>query len=108
MPTFDEWLTVTASTKRSPAAEEGGTIGTMEDNLDELLIMPLMPVDPEILETVGLSGPREAKQTFCEDADVEEGDRLVVAGVEYVVRAVAEWPWADSDTFLHLIVEELK
>lgn len=103
---FSRLATVTASTKRSPAAV-AGKIGAMQTNLASISIVPLMPIDPEISSTVALNSPREAKQTFVDGSeDVVEGDRLVVSGTEYVIRSVAEWP--GDEACLHIVVEELK
>ena len=108
-PWFAEFLTDTASTKRSPAAA-GGKVGAMVTNLTGLAIVPLLPVSPEVAQFLPLESPREAKETFLATADIVEGDRLVVSSVEYVVRAVAEW--TDESTggqsFIRVIVEQIK
>lgn len=106
-PSFAAMATVTASTKRNPAAVDG-KIGEPETYLTALNIVPLMPISPEVAETLALSSPREAKSTFVESTiDIVEGDRLVVEANEYVVRAVGEWTGADAD-FREVVVEELK
>lgn len=105
-PSFARFATTSANTKRSPAAV-GGKIGAPEPKLIGLSIMPLMPVDAEVAAGLPLNSPRESKQTFVEGAlDIIEGDWLVVGGVEYVIRSVAEWP--GDEAFLHLVVEEIK
>lgn len=105
---FSSFAAVTASTKRNPAAV-GGKIGAPVENLSELSITPLMPLDPETAITLPLSSPREAKQTFIDTiVDIVEGDVLVVSGTEYAVRSVAEWNGGTDQSFLHLVVEEIK
>ncbi len=102
-----DFCTQSATTWRSPAPV-GGKIGAMAAYL-EIQVLPLMPVRPEIAATVALSSPREAKETYCPDADVVEGDQLEVGGTRYIIRGVAEWPWADADeNFLHLVIEEVR
>lgn len=104
---FTAMATVLASTKRNPAAVNG-KVGAPLVHLDEIRIVPLMPVSPETAEQYQLRSPRETKQTFVEGAsDIQEGDRLVVAGVEYVIRAVGEWTGADAD-YREVLVEQLK
>jgi hypothetical protein len=85
-------------------------VGEPETSLTSLAVMPLMPLDAETREMVPLSSPRTSWQTFCRDADVIEGDRLVIGDSEYIVRSVAMWPWerVTGGQFLHIIVEETK
>lgn len=105
---FAAWATVTASTKRLPAVS-GGKRGAAVTNLASLAIVPLMPVDAELRQRLGLASAHELLQTFVDGtgADVAEGDVLVVGGTEYPVRSVADWPGADIG-FKHIVVEELK
>ena len=105
MATFGDFLTVSASTQR-PAADGSG----LAANLAAVSIMPLMPLDAAVVERLDIRSARESKVTYCNTADIIEGDRLVVAGVAYIVQAVAEWPW-DRDggnEFLELVVHEQK
>ena len=105
---FSSFASVTASTKRNPAAV-AGKIGEPVENLTGLQITPLMPLDPETAVTLPLGSPREAKQTFIDTiVDIVEGDVLVVVGTEYAVRSVAEWKGGMDQSFLHLVVEEIK
>jgi hypothetical protein len=107
--TFDLMASVTASTKRPPAFS-GGKRGAAATNISSMKCTPLDPVDSEIRERLGLMGPMELLQTFCDDGlDIIEGDILVVSGTEYPIRSVADWYWsADAANYLHLVVEELK
>ena len=105
---FSHFATTTASTKRSPAAVDG-KIGSPETYLTGLSITPLMPVDAETALSLALSSPREAKQTFVDTiVDIEEGDVLVVASTEYAVRSAAEWNGGTDQSYVHLVVEEIK
>ena len=104
------FLTVTASTKRSPSAS-GGLVGAAATNVSSLATTPLHPVDAELRQRIpSLAGRQELLECFADnDADVVEGDILVVSSVEYPVRAVEEWTWPHGGiTFLRLIVEDLK
>ena len=103
------FLTLTASTKRSPAAA-GGKVGAMTTYLTGLAITPLLPISAEVAATLPLESPREGKEVYLATADIKEGDRLVVATVEYVVRAVAEWTddTAGGQSYLRLFVEQIK
>lgn len=104
---FAAMATQLANTKRNPAAV-AGKVGAPQTNLEGIWIVPLMPVSPEVAEQQQLRSPREAKQTFVETGlDIREGDRLVVDGTEYVIRAVGEWDGAGAD-FLQVFVEQLK
>ena len=105
---FSQFATTTASTKRSPAAVDG-KIGSPETYLAGLSITPLMPLDQETALSLALNSPREAKQTFVDTIlDIEEGDVLVVGSTEYAVRSVAEWNGGTDQSYVHLIVEEIK
>lgn len=104
------FLTVTASTKRSPAAASG-RIGAAVENLASISVTPFHPVDAEIAQRIPrLAGRQELLSVFVdESADILEGDILVVGGIEYPVRAVEDWTWEPSGLeFRRLVVEELK
>lgn len=103
---MDRFLTVTASTKRSPALA-GGKRGTATTNVASLRCTPLDPVDPELRQRLALNTPHELLQAFCRDEDVLEGDILVTDTAEYPIRACAEWVWRNT-RYLHLILEDLK
>lgn len=103
-----DFCTQAATTKRSPAAV-AGKVAAMATELTSLMIMPLMPVGEDIRAEIALNSPREAKETYCVEVDVLEGDHLVVGGVEYIIRWVGEWPWPDaSENFHRLVIEEVK
>lgn len=104
---MERFLTVTASTKRSPALA-GGKRGAPVAHLTSLRCTPLDPVDPELRQRVALNTPHELLQTFVAGAlDVVEGDLLVVGAAEYPIRSCAEWAWG-AGKFLHLVLEDLK
>jgi len=104
---MERFLTVTASTKRSPALA-GGKRGAPVTRLVSLRCTPLDPVDPELRQRVALNTPHELLQTFVDGAlDILEGDILVVGAAEYPIRSCGEWEWCGS-RFLHLVLEDLK
>lgn len=109
----EEMATLTATTKRYPAAA-GGKVGAAVANLAAVLVVPLMPINPDLLPVVDLEAPREAKVTYAFAGvdgvlpDIREGDFLTVGGVEYITRSVAEWPRPAGGSYLEIIVEEEK
>jgi len=106
---FTRMATVTASTKRPPALSSG-VRGAATTNLSSLACLPLDPVDAELRARVAIDTPHELLQTFVQGGlDIEEGDILVVGGVDYPIRAVEDWTWPpDSEDYIRLIVEQLK
>jgi hypothetical protein len=76
---FDDGLSVSASTKRPPEISDGKR-GAAAENLTGLSCTPLDPVTPELAHTAGLQSPHELLQTFLGD------------GTDYV----------------HLVLEELR
>ena len=105
---FTRMMTVSASTKREPAEEGNGIIGDPVESVASMFCTPLDPVDPELRRRLALDTPHELLQTFTEETDIVEGDILVVSSVEYPVKSVANWTEFRGDTFLHLIIEDLK
>lgn len=109
MSTFSLFATVTASTKRSPAAA-GGKRGVPVENIASLSCTPLDPLTPEIAHTIGASLPYEGLQTFTEAGlDILPGDLLVIGSTEYRVSAVGEWYWPIDklDTNFYILEEIL-
>ncbi len=106
---FAKLATVTASTKRQGAVASG-LAGDMTVGIASLKCLPLDPATPEVLASVGLKAFHELLQTMCEGGlDIIEGDLLVTGGVEYPVRAVAEWNWRPSaSNTLQVFVEDIK
>jgi hypothetical protein len=76
---FDDGLSVSASTKRPPAIT-GGKRGAAAEKLTGLSCTPLDPVTPELAHTAGLQSPHELLQTFL----------------------------GDGTDFVHLVLEEIK
>lgn len=104
---FGRGATITASTKRSPAAS-GGKRGVPTTFIATLQCAPLDPVDPETRQRLAINTPHELLQTFVDAGlDILEGDILVVDSVDYPIRSAAQWSWRGSE-FVHLIIEELK
>lgn len=104
---FNCMATVEASTKRPPAIT-GGKGGAMVEHIPALRCTPLDPVTAEIAQRFALGTPLELLQTFTLDADVREGDVLVVDDREYPIKAVADWRWDRFTITRHLILEDLK
>ena len=101
---FSRMASVTASTKRSPAAV-GGKVGTQVTNIASLAILPLMPAGIEIAEYYRLQSPREAYVTYTQaTTDVLEGDTLTVGGADYRVSGVGPWPTDNS--FLEIVCQK--
>jgi hypothetical protein len=106
MTAFSRMATVTASTKRTVAS--AGKITAPTTNLASLQVTPLYPVDPEIKQRLALNTPHELLQCFTEGApDVKEGDVLVVAGIDYPIKSVADWAGL-SGSYKLMVVENLK
>jgi hypothetical protein len=104
------FLTVTASTKRSPDVASG-RVGAAVEYLTYLSCTPFYPVDAELMQRIPrLAGRQELLSVFVDaSADVVEGDLLVIAGTEYPIRAVEDWTWPPTAlVFRLLVVEELK
>jgi hypothetical protein len=103
---MSRFLTVMASTKRSPAVSDGKRLAPVTQ-VAALWCMPLDPVDPELRQRLILNTPHELLQTFTEETDIRQGDLLVVGTAEYPIRSSAEWTWG-ANAFRHLVVEDLK
>lgn len=110
----DLMATVLASTKRRPAVS-GGKVGAPQTNLASVYVVPLLPVNPEIVNLYQIETPRESKVTYAfADSttnvlpDIKEGDVLVVSSTEYICRSVAEWPRPEGGSYLEIVVEEQK
>lgn len=105
---FTRLASVSASTKRLPAADVNGIIGSPSEQVASLVCTPLDPVDSELRQRLGIDSPHELLQTFTEETGILEGDIFVVSGTEYPVKSCAEWTDFRGDTYLHLILEHLK
>lgn len=105
-PSFLKMATVTASTKRSSMS--GALRGTPTTNLTGVICLPLDPVSAETMTRLKLDSGYEVRQTYVDAAlDIKEGDVLVVSGVDYEIRAVAEWVWRGAQ-YLNLILIQSK
>lgn len=107
--------TATADTTRINSGKTA-----QETNLEDVKILPLLPVTAETIEMMGLNSPRESKETFTYShehtdggqtvdqlPDIQEGDRMIVGGTNYKVDRVAEWNDGTYD-FRHVVVQEVK
>lgn len=106
---FTRLATVTASTKRPPGVV-GGKRGAATTHVSSLACTPLDPIDPEVRQRLMLESPNAILETFMQaDVDIQYGDTLVVAGVEYPVKLVEDWHWPpDGTTYRHVYVEQIK
>ena len=85
-------------------------MGPPVEDITEYDITPLDPLDPETRSRMELGTPHELLQTFLEyetKIDIKEGHILIVDGVEYPVKSVAEYSYGGV-WFYHVIVEELR
>lgn len=97
-----------ATTKRAALSSAGVSTGHAI-KLIGIWCLPLMPVDAETRNRPELRTFHEVKETFVESGlDIIEGDMLTISGADYPVRAAEEWPWRNGETYLRLIVEQLK
>ena len=103
---FESIATVSASTKR--ATMVGGKISSTTTIESSLLIVPLMPLDPETQRTQMIENPLGIWITFVEGSyDILNGDILVIGSDEYNIRSVAPWE-IDEETTYQLILEKPK
>ncbi len=108
MSTPARFLTVTASTKRRPTISSG-KVGTATTSIASLLVAPLAPIDSDLRQRLALETPHELLQSVCDGGkDVREGDVLVVAAVEYPIRACEDWGSWRGRSFKRLVLEDLK
>jgi hypothetical protein len=102
---FARFATVTASTKRNPAAV-GGKVGAAVAHLTGLAVLPVLPAGKGIVERYLLKSPRKSYVTYTQGTpDVLEGDTLTAGGVEYKV--IASEVWQDSQDFLEIVLEKV-
>ncbi|MEM7344588.1 MAG: hypothetical protein AAF485_10120 [Chloroflexota bacterium] len=106
MGTFAEMATLSANTKRATVVD--GKRAAPSAHLIGLNCTPLDPVSADVAQREQIITPHELKQTFIEgDYDIVEGDVLVVDGVDYPIKSVADWSFGELTTY-RLIIEELK
>lgn len=110
MASFDQLASVTASTKRGGGYDANGLEVAYTEEIASLACLPLDPVDPNVSLGIEGLGWHETLQTACQGGlDIVEGDLLVVAGIEYPVRAVADWLWPpDAKVYMILFLEDKK
>jgi len=103
---FAKMALVDCYTKRPPALS-GGARGGPVLHLSNLKCTPLDSVSAEIAMRPELQTPHVLRQTFIESSEIRPGDVLVVAGVEYPVKAVDPINWHGT-TCSHLFLEVLQ
>lgn len=102
-PSFTRMATVTASTKRNAA---GTKITGPVAKLTALSILPLMPLDNEIIERYRLESPRAPFVTYTQGApDIIKGDVLTVSAVDYQVLGAGPWPTDRS--YIEIVVDKV-
>lgn len=103
---FDHLLTVLCSTKRPPTMVAGKR-GDAVVNLVDVPCTRFYPVTAEIALGAGLQTPHTVQQVYMsEDTDIRNGDYLTVNDVDYEVRAAFLWPWIDSTSYMHVVVDK--
>jgi hypothetical protein len=105
---FYRLASVTASAKRAVFAS--GKQGDPVTHVTSLKCTPLDPVSDDAIRRLNLNTPGQLLETYVEQpVDIIKGDRLVVDGKEYPVRAVAPWVWKPGETtYLHLVLDDLE
>jgi len=107
---FARQATISAHTLRPPAVASG-LRGEPVPYLSAITCTPLDPVDMEARQRMGLEGSARLLQVFVDggiEPDIRANDRLVVAGIEYPVRAVEPWRWPPTSDkhFVRVVVED--
>ena len=105
-PAFQHMASATATVKRPPAIVDGKRgAPTLVDGVS-LDIFPLMPLDPQVRQSLALDTPHLLLMTYTEGSSIDllEGDLLVVDSVEYPVKRIARWPY-DTWYYYEVIVE---
>lgn len=108
-PPFQHMCTATATVKRPPALAGGKRGAPVTVSGVSLAIFPLMPLDPQVRQSLALDTPHTLLMTYTEGSSINlsEGDLLVVEGVEYPVKRIARWPYDDFD-YYEIIIESLE
>lgn len=106
--------TVTASTKRAPAAVSS-VIAAPVENLASVMITPFQALNAELAHDVTIHDPSESKACHAFGAaatnvlpDIVEGDVLVVGGVDYAIIAVHEFNRDSYGSYMRIIVQQGK
>lgn len=98
-------MTVTASTKRNPAAVAGKVTSAVTNLASVTLVYAPYPADPDTVERYKLKSPRKTYVTdIMDDVDILEGDILVYGSDEYKV--VVMLKWTDPVEHTKLLVEK--
>ena len=102
-PTMRRMMTVTASTKRSPAVVSGKRTEAVI-YLKSIKISQLMPASKRLYERAELHVAYNLSETFCDGSlDIQLGDYLTVNGRDYPVKIVEDWAG-----YLVLLLEDMK
>lgn len=63
--------------------------------LDEVRSSPILPLDPTEQQEVFVRGMSIDCRVYCDPADVEPEDILIMGGEEFVVVEVGKWPYVN-------------
>lgn len=108
-PSFTYLATVSASTKKPPASEDGQR-GGVGNGLSGLKCLPLQGVQPEVAMMYAAAMGMVFWTAVQGSPDIEAGDVLVVGDKEYPIRS-AEKVFSGDDgeySLVSLFVEEIK
>lgn len=109
MSSFDRLATTTASTKRGGGIGVDGLEIDPSTQIASLKCLPLDSVSPEVSLGIEGLGWSEILQTTVDGSlDIVEGDLLVVASVEYPIRAVADYEWSPTGKVFRVLYLEDK
>lgn len=110
-------MTLSPSFKRDAFEEcytKRSTLTTgFDTNLDGLFCFPLAPIDPETRLRLQLNTPHSLWETWMDESDIIQGDRLVIrkttGDIEYTIKTVESHYWKPSKTYrLHLTLEDTR
>lgn len=101
-------LVVSASILVHPDTDPITGVRGEPENAFNLLVAPIDPLSPEIVQRYALTAPFQYKVTYAFTNEViEQGMYLKVGTKEYPIRGVG--PYQDGDkTFYELVLEDVK
>ena len=113
MPSFGRTAWKDATIK-APAPIVDGKRSGLTTVIATVKIVPLMPASSDIVNRMELQTPTKLLMTYFEAVEgltFKEGFTLVVAGVDYPVKALSPWPFGgvnSTTTTYELVVEDLR
>ncbi len=103
---FMRQMTVAASTRRAPGVVAGKQ-GDPKVHVPTMRCTPLYPASTETARRLDIDAPTNLLEAFTAEADVRDGDQLVVGNKTYAVTKALTWPWRNH-TFVHMVLEEVR